>query len=178
MYLERRLSTLKMRRVGLPLPQDFDPSTTDYTLDIPYSSCTTNLRATAVSGTELRLNGEIIISGSDRQIDLPVGRSESVLTVQSEDGTATTTYNLVFNREQPTAEERDADFTLSNLSLAQGGIRNTTTGAGFNCNSLVYTARLSSSETTASISAAPTIADRQVQIGKTFKLKAAQRACC
>jgi|GEM_PF-3260986 len=152
--------------VGLPLPQDFDPSTTDYTLDIPYSSCTTNLRATAVSGTELRLNGEIIISGSDRQIDLPVGRSESVLTVQSEDGTATTTYNLVFNREQPTAEERDADFTLSNLSLAQGGIRNTTTGAGFNCNSLVYTARLSSSEATASISAAPTIADRQVQIGR------------
>lgn len=153
--------------VGLPRTSDFDPEVTNYTIEIPYAFCTTNLRAdTAINTSELRLNGEIIRADSIQRLDLPVGASEHVITVESEDGTNTTTYNLMFNRAEPTQEELDEDFKLSNLGITQGNVRNSITGGGFSCDFLNYTALLDSNEAVATITATPVVADRQVQIGR------------
>lgn len=152
-------------------PGSFDSDVTSYELSLPYSRCTIALNARAESKyAQLSLDGEEINNGSTQYLDLPVGESSLEIEVSAENGSATKAYSLSFQREEATAEELEADYRLSDLSIAQGSIGSASRGSGFNCYYREYVARVDNDQSFVSISATPVVDGRAVRVGRQVEV--------
>jgi tRNA threonylcarbamoyladenosine modification (KEOPS) complex Pcc1 subunit len=112
---QAQLSRLSL--LGIRLDETFQPDRLNYTADTSYSRSTTTLTPVATDeGATIRVNGEVVASGSmSSSIALAVGQNLIEIEVTSADGNAMTTYTVAVYRSAGTSASSNA--SLSGLTL-------------------------------------------------------------
>ena len=98
-----------------PLTPEFTASTTDYTLDVPFSVATVMATPTAAgAGATIDVNGVPVDSGNDSEAIPVPGDSSATVTIEvaAEDRIRTQTYTVQVNRAAGSSNSRLSDLRL------------------------------------------------------------------
>lgn len=99
----------------------FDPATTAYTLDAPYSVTEADVTPTTADAlATVTVEGQTAVSGQAQKITLSVGENVIPVVVTAEDGVTTETYTITITRAQSDEALAAQDKEALAIGYAQG----------------------------------------------------------
>ncbi|SIQ30029.1 InlB B-repeat-containing protein [Domibacillus enclensis] len=115
-----KLSNLTVQNATLT-PSTFDPGTTSYTLNAPYSVTEVDVTPTIADAlATVTVEGKTVVSGQAQKVTLSVGENVIPVVVTAEDGVTTETYTITITRAQSDDALAAEDKEALAIGYAQG----------------------------------------------------------